>query len=99
MGLSIFCVFEPVLSDEPRSYSHNAVGLAAADRTQRPVDAAGAEDEDAYPGSFSNSKQPIRRNLPLAEFLWPVLKSLPFQSKNLRGFKDPQLPNSLAVHS
>jgi hypothetical protein len=39
--------------DEPRSYSHNAVGLAAADRTQRPVDAAGAEDEEHILGSCS----------------------------------------------
>jgi hypothetical protein len=42
--------------DEPRSYSHNAVGLAAADRTQRPADAAGAEDEDACPREFQYSR-------------------------------------------
>jgi hypothetical protein len=49
----VYSVYTPWTTDEPRSYSHNAVGLAAADRTQRPVDAAGAEDEDAYPRGVS----------------------------------------------
>jgi hypothetical protein len=46
---TLYLPLKVALFDEPRSYSHNAVGLAAADRTQRPVDAAGAEYEDAYP--------------------------------------------------
>jgi hypothetical protein len=55
--------------DELRSYSHNAVGLAVADRTQRPVDAAGAEDEDAYSWEFQRKYlgQPISGNLPFAD--------------------------------
>jgi hypothetical protein len=63
--------------DEPRSYSHNAVGLAAADRTQRPVDAASAEDEDAYPRRASTpvweTNYPISGNLPFADSFGQML--------------------------
>jgi hypothetical protein len=70
-------------ADEPRSYSHNAVGLAAADRTQRPVDAAGAEDEDACPWEFqysslgSQSAEACRWQIPLANAYIPYTRPFP----------------------
>jgi hypothetical protein len=44
-----------MMSRAHTAHSHNAVGLVAANRTQRPVDAAGAEDQGEFPQGLQYS--------------------------------------------